>query len=185
MSVQIAKHYITACEFERMVEGGVFGEDARLELIEGEIIEMSPIGKRHAACVDALNWWLNRLIGDAATVRVQNPILLDDLSEPQPDIALLRPRADFYRESLPTPADVLLVVEVADTSVEYDRKLKLPIYAWAGVAEVWIVNLPEEKIETYSSPSGDAYEDSARHGRGEEVSSQTITGLTIKVDDVI
>jgi Uma2 family endonuclease len=185
MSVQIAKHYITAREFERMVEKGVFQEDVRLELLEGEIVEMSPIGKRHAACVDALNWWLNRCLGDAAIVRVQNPILLNDLSEPQPDIALLKPRADFYRETLPTPADVLLVVEVADTSVEYDRKLKLPIYARAGVSEVWIVNLQEEVIEIYSRPSGDAYESAARRGRGDEVSSQTVAGLTVKVEDVI
>jgi Uma2 family endonuclease len=185
MSVQIAKHYISACEFERMVENGVFEEGARLELIEGEIVEMSPIGKRHAACVDALNWWLSRKVGDAAIVRVQNPILLDDLSEPQPDITLLKPRADFYRDALPTPADVLLVVEVADTSVEYDRQLKLPIYARANVAEVWIVNLPDERIETYARPSGDGYEVVSQHGHGEEVSSQTLPTLTLKVDDVL
>ncbi len=179
------KHFITACEYERMIEGGVFEEDARLELIEGEIVEMSPIGKRHAACVDALNWWLGRTVGDAAIVRVQNPILLGDLSQPQPDLALLKRRDDFYKDALPTPDDVLLVVEVADTSIEYDRRLKLSLYARAGIAEVWIVSLPEEKIETYARPSGDVYEVSARHGRGEGVSSQTVAGLALKVDDVI
>ncbi len=185
MSVQIAKHYITACEFERMVEGGVFEDGARLELIEGEIVDISTIGKRYAACVDRLAELFRESLGRRVIVRVQNPIQLDEHSEPQPDIALLKRREDFYEDALPTPADVLLVVEVADTSVEYDRKLKLPIYARAGVAEVWIVNLPEEKIETYSRPSGEEYEVSARHGRGEEVSSPTVSGLTIKVDDVI
>jgi Uma2 family endonuclease len=146
---------------------------------------MSPIGKRHAACVDRLAEQFKELLGRRVIVRVQNPIQLDDFSEPQPDIALLRRREDFYERALPTPADVLLVAEVADTSVEYDRQLKLPIYARAGIAEVWIVNLPEEKIETYARPSGDGYEDSSQHGRGEAVSSATFANLTIKVDDVL
>jgi Uma2 family endonuclease len=185
MSVEIARHYFTADEFERMAERGVFPEDARLELIEGEIIEMSPIGKRHAACVDALNWWLNRKAGEGAIVRVQSPILLGSFSEPQPDIALLKRREDFYRDALPTPADVLLVVEVADTSVEYDRQLKLPIYARAGIAEVWIVNLPDEKIETYALPSGDRYEATAERRRGEQVSSSILPALAVDVDAVL
>jgi Uma2 family endonuclease len=185
MSVQIAKHYINACEYERMIEGGVFDEGARLELIEGEIIEMSPIGKRHAACVGRLNEIFSRLASDNAIVWVQNPIQLDDYSEPQPDIALLLRRADFYADALPTPADVLLVVEVADTSVEYDRKLKLPIYARSGIPEVWIVNLPDELIETYARPSGDGYEVASQRVRGEEVASSTLPTLIVKVDDVI
>jgi Uma2 family endonuclease len=185
MSVQIKTYHFTTSEFERMVETGVFQEDTRVELIEGEIVEISPIGKRHAACVGRLNEIFSRFALDKAIVWVQNPIQLDDYSEPQPDIALLRRRDDFYEEALPTPADVLLVVEVADTSVEYDRQLKLPIYARARIAEVWIVNLPEEKIETYARPSGDGYEAASQHGRGEEVSSSTLATLTVKVDDVI
>lgn len=185
MSVQIAKHYISACEFERMVENSVFEEGARLELIGGEIVEMSPIGKRHAACVDRLAELFREALGRQVIVRVQNPIQLDDLSEPQPDVALLKRRGDFYSGALPTPADVLLVVEVADTSVEYDRQLKLPIYARAGVAEVWIVSLPDERIETYSRPSGERYEVAAQLGRGEEVSSSTLDALRIMVDDVL
>jgi Uma2 family endonuclease len=129
MSVQIARHYFTADEFERMAERGVFLEDARLELVEGEIVEMSPIGKRRAACVDLLAELFRERLQRQVIVRVQNPIQLDDHSEPQPDLALLRRREDFYRDALPTPDDVLLVVEVADTSVEYDRQVKLPIYA--------------------------------------------------------
>jgi Uma2 family endonuclease len=185
MSVQIAKHYITACEFERMVETSVFEEGARLELIEGEIVEMSPIGKRHAACVDRLAELFREALGRQVIVRVQNPIQLDDFSEPQPDIALLRRREDFYEGALPTPADVLLLVEVADTSVEYDRQLKLPIYARARVAEVWIVNLPDERIETYSRPSGERYESASQHVRGEEISASTLAAISVKVDDVL
>lgn len=184
MSVEIARHCFTADEFERMAERGVFLEDARLELVEGEIVEMSPIGKRHAACVDALNWWLNQKAGREAIVRVQSPILLDNFSQPQPDLALLKRREDFYRDALPTPADVLLVVEVADTSVEYDRQVKLPIYARARVAEVWIVNLPDELIETYSRPVGDAYEAKAERRRGEQVSSTALPALVVEVDAV-
>lgn len=189
MPVQIEKlytrHSITAREYERMIESGVFEEDARLELIEGEIVEISPLGSLHAAVVDRLAELFSESLGRRVNIRVQSPILLGDLSQPQPDLALLKWRDDFYKDALPTPADVLLVVEVADTSVEYDRKLKLPIYARAGVAEVWIVNLPDEMIETYARPSGDVYEVSARRGRGEEVSSQTVAGLSLKVDDVI
>jgi Uma2 family endonuclease len=125
------------------------------------------------------------LLGRQVIIRVQNPIQLNDYSEPQPDIALLRRRKDFYEGALPTPADVLLVVEVADTSVEYDRQLKLPIYARANVAEVWIVSLPDERIETYSRPSGERYEVAAQLARGEEVSSSTLDALRIRVDDVL
>ncbi len=185
MSVRIAKHYFTADEFERMAQVGLFPEGARLELIGGEIVEMSPIGKRHAACVDALNWWLSRKVGDAAIVRIQNPIQLDDFTEPQPDLSLLKPREDFYRDVLPAPADVLLVVEVADTSVDYDRQVKLPLYARAGIAEVWIVNLPEDKIETYARPAGGAYEAEAERRRGERVSSSTLPSLAVEVDAIL
>ncbi|MDQ1610172.1 MAG: hypothetical protein QOG00_103, partial [Pyrinomonadaceae bacterium] len=107
---EISKYYFSVAEFERMGEAGVFTKDARLELIEGEIIEMSPIGSRHAACVKFLNRFLNRTVGDIALISTQDPIRLNDFSEPQPDLALLRLRDDFYRDALPTPADVLLVI---------------------------------------------------------------------------
>src|SRR5919206_2831256 len=103
MSVQIAKHWFTVAEYERMGEAGIFSADDRVELIEGEIVEMSPIGKRHAACVNRLNKLLGQAVGASTIVSVQNPIRLDDYSEPQPDVALLKPRADFYEQSLPTP----------------------------------------------------------------------------------
>ena len=135
MSVEIARHSFTVEEFERMGEACIFPPDARLELIEGEIVEMSPIGSPHAACVDALALLFNEIARRRFIIRVQSPVRLNDFSEPQPDVALLRWRDDFYRSAHPTPADVLLVVEVSDTTVETDRKVKVPLYARAGIPE--------------------------------------------------
>ncbi len=185
MSLPISKHFFNAVEFERMGEAGVFRADARLELIEGEIIEMSPIGSRHAACVNFLSWSLNRKVGDAAIVSTQNPVRLNDFSEPQPDVALLRLRADFYRTAHPTPADVLLIIEVSDTTVEHDRQVKVPLYAGAGVSEVWIVNLPEEKIEVYAGLLGGVYQSVNHVGRNAEVKAQIIAGLVVSVAEVL
>src|SRR5918911_3088782 len=120
MSQQLAKHWITVDEYERMGQAGVFRPDARLELLEGEIYEMSPLGSPHAACVDLLVALLNEWAQRRFIVRGKNPVRFDDFTEPQPDIALVRRRDDFYRQAHPTPADVLLVIEVADTTVESD-----------------------------------------------------------------
>lgn len=135
MSVEIARHSFTVEEFERMGMAGIFPPDARFELIEGEIYEISPIGSPHAACVDALALLLNEIARRRFIVRVQSPIRLDDFSEPQPDVTLLRWRDDFYRGGHPTPANVLHVVEVADTTVVTDRTIKIPLYAHAGIPE--------------------------------------------------
>ena len=182
---EISRYYFTVAEFERMGEAGVFTKDARLELIEGEIIEMSPIGSRHAACVSFLNRFLNRAVGDIALVSVQNPIRLNDFSEPEPDIALLRLRDDFYRDAHPTPADVLLIIEVADTTLAYDRQVKMPLYAKAGVAEVWIINLTEEQIEIYAEPADGTYQTIVNFRRGEEARAHTIANLAVSVADVL
>jgi Uma2 family endonuclease len=129
MSVQLRKRYFNVDDYYRMAEAGLFSEGERVELIEGEVVEMSPIGSRHAGCVMRSSTVLNRRFGHLAIVSVQNPIRLDDFSEPQPDLALLKPRKDFYSTSHPTAADVLVVIEVADTSADYDRNVKLPLYA--------------------------------------------------------
>jgi Uma2 family endonuclease len=184
MSRQLAKHWITADEYERMGEAGIFAPDARLELLEGEIYAMSPIGSLHAACVDFLSSVLNRLFGGKFIVRTQNPIRLNDFSEPQPDVALLRWRDDFYRQGHPQPADVLLIIEVADSTVESDRSYKVPLYAKAGIPEVWLVNLPAERVEVYALPSGDAYQYTVEFGRGEQVSAQAVDGLAINTADL-
>lgn len=181
MSLQIAKHHFTARQYERMGETGILPANKRYELIEGEIIEMSPIGRRHAACVDALNSLLNRQVGDTVIVRVQNPILLDDDSEPLLDITLLKPRADFYRDELPRPSDVLLIIEVADTTLEYDRRIKLPIYARAGIPEVIIFNLRDEQLEHHTQPVGGTYQVARVFKRGELFTTSNIPGVTLDV----
>ncbi len=185
MSVQVAKHWFTVAEYERMGVAGIFSEAARVELIEGEIIEMSRIGKRHAACVGRLTQRLGLLLQQEAIIWVQNPLQLNDYSQPQPDVALLKPRADFYEQSLPTPADVLLVIEVADTTLEYDRQIKLPLYARALIPEVWIVNLNDERSETHAQPTGDAYHTTNHAQRGAQLQAHTIPGLRVNVANVI
>ena len=185
MSRQLAKRLISVAEYERMGEAGILNPADRLELLEGEIYEMSPIGSPHAACVKYLNNFLNRHFGDSVIVGAQDPIRLNDFSESQPDISLLRWRDDFYRRAHPTPADVLLVIEVADSTVETDRSVKLPLYAAAGVPEVWIVNLPGEAVEIYAGPQGAAYQTTRSHGRGEAAQSPTIAAISVNVSEVL
>ena len=185
MSVEIARHSFTAEEFERMGEAGIFRQDARLELIEGEIFETSPIGSPHAACVDALALVCNELARRRFIVRVQSPIRLSDFSEPQPDVALLRWRDDFYRGAHPTPPDVLLVVEVADATAAADRTVKLPLYARAGIAEAWLVDITEAQVEIYSDPSAGAYGRAEVFGRGAEARSHTVEGLVVSVGGLL
>ena len=168
-----------------MGEAGIFRQGARLELIEGEIFEMSPIGSPHAACVDALALLFTETARRRFLVRVQNPVRLNDFSEPQPDISLLRWRDDYYRDAHPTPADVLLVVEVADTTLIADRAVKLPLYARAGVAEAWLMNIPEEQIEIYSDPEGDSYQRAEVFGRGAEARAHTVEGLAVSVGELL
>src|SRR5580704_10507425 len=132
MSVQVERRVFTVEEYHRMAEAGILSEDDRVELTDGEIIKMSPSGSRHVACVNRLNAVLTSAIGRAAIVSVQNPFAVNDYSEPQPDIVILKPRNDFYAHSLPTAQDLLLIIEVADTSLSYDRNVKVPAYARAG-----------------------------------------------------
>ena len=185
MSRQLAKHWITADEFEQMGRAGIFHPDARLELLEGGIYEMSPIGSPHAACVDFLNTFFNLHFGGKVIVRVQSSVRLDDFSEPQPDIALLRWRDDFYRHAHPTPADVLLVIEVADTTVETDRSYKMPLYAKAGIPEMWLVNLPDGRIELYAEPASGLYQISRNFTRGEEAQAHGLPDLRISVAELM
>lgn len=179
MSVQIARRHFNIIEYYRMTEAGILSAGDRVELVDGEVIEMSPIGSRHAACVNRLNKLLTRLVLQDFIVSVQNPITLDDYSEPQPDLSLLRPRSDFYAEGHPTPADVLLVVEVADSSTQFDREIKLPLYAQAMVPEVWLINLPDEMIERYSQPANGAYRITQTLKRGEVLTSTVILNLNL------
>jgi Uma2 family endonuclease len=185
MSVRIARHTFTVAEYRRMGETGILTENDRVELIEGEIVKMSPIGKRHAACVGWLNRTLTLLLQHVALVWSQNPLELDDYSEPQPDVVVLKPREDFYRNARPKPEDVLLVIEVSDSTLAYDRQIKTPLYARAGVPEVWIVNLSEERVETFAEPSDGVYGLTASYSRDEEVQSSALCDLKLAVSDIL
>ncbi|HVF49859.1 MAG TPA: Uma2 family endonuclease [Pyrinomonadaceae bacterium] len=185
MSVLIERRTFNTAEYYRMVEAGILSEDDHTELIEGEVIRMSPIGSRHAACVDRLNTLLHGRVGQAAIIRVQNPLHLNDFSEPQPDVALLKPRADFYSGAHPGADDVLLIVEVADSSVGYDRAVKVPLYARAGIPEVWLVDLVRNEIEIYRQPAAGSYAELTRAGRGREFASAQIPSLTLRADDIL
>jgi Uma2 family endonuclease len=185
MSVNLAKHHFTVGEYERMGETGVFSPDARVELIEGEIIEMSPIGSRHAACVEPTAELIRESLERRFQVRSQNPIVLNDFSEPQPDIVVLRSRLDFYRSAHPVPEDVLLVIEVADTTVQYDRYTKMPLYARAGIPEVLLFNLPDDQLEYFSQPAMGTYQVSRVLNRGERFESTNVPGLTLDIQMIL
>src|SRR6185295_15291225 len=178
-------HYFNVDEYYRMAEVGLLSPDVRVEMIEGEIVEMSPIGSTHAGTVDRSSAFLNRKLGNTVIVRVQNPIRLDDFSEPQPDLALLKPRKDFYSKSHPSPEDVLVVIEVADTSVDYDRNVKLPLYARAGIPEAWLMVLAKDVIEVYSQPRNGKYQKVQRLKRGKNLVSPTMTGFSCRVEDLL
>lgn len=160
-SAVFQRHRLTVADYYRMAEAGIFDEDDRVELIDGEIIDMAPIGSEHASSVKRLNRRFDRAVGEQAIVSVQNPVRLDEHNEPEPDIALLRYREDFYRSAHPGPDDVLLIVEVAHTSLRYDREIKLPLYARHRIPEVWVVDLDNRRLEIYRWPEGETYRDKA------------------------
>ena len=168
-----------------MGEAGILGEDDRVELIEGEILEMSPIGRKHVSSVIRLTGILSRLVADAALVSVQNPVQLSDQSEPQPDVALLRPRPDVYADREVTAADVLLIIEVADSSEAYDRQTKAPLYARSGIPELWIVDLIRDHVALYRHPTNDGFGTTRVTRRGESISPLAFPGLTIAVNDIL
>jgi Uma2 family endonuclease len=180
---EVTRRRFTVHEYHRMGEAGILHEDDRVELIEGEIVEMAAIGTRHFSCVNGLTRLLVRGVGDAAIVSVQNPVRLDEHTEPQPDLAVLRARD--YRRSLPGPEDVLLLIEVSDTTLPYDRGVKLPLYARAVIQEVWIVDLSGGLIERYTDPSGKDYRGVERARRGETARSITLPELALSVDAVL
>lgn len=177
------KRRFTVDEFHRMGEAGVLGEDDRVELLDGEVVTMTPIGPRHAGCVRRLIAVLSRLVGDSAIVDAQNPLPLDDFTEPQPDVVLLRPRPDFYRDAHPRPADAILVIEVAETSADYDRTLKAPRHARAGVAELWIVNLAADAVDVYRGPESGGYAEHMVAVRGASIPLPG--GREIRVDEIV
>ena len=181
----VARRALTVAEYHRMGEVGILTERDRVELIEGELIAMSPIGSEHAGTVNALNRLLVQAVGERGVVAVQNPVRLDDLSEPQPDFAVLKPRADDYRRATPRSADVLLIVEVADTSLAYDRDVKRSLYARHGVPEFWIVNLAANEVEVCRAPTGDQYASVSHVGRDGVLEPELLSGVAIAVAAIL
>ncbi len=168
-----------------MIEAGVFDQAERLELIDGEIVKMSPIGDRHAACVRRLIELLVQLFAGQAIVDVQDPVLIAADYAPQPDLALLRPRADYYASHTPTAVDCLLLIEVADTSAEYERQIKMPRYARAGVAELWLVDLERAVVVVYQDPVGESYRRVQVFHRGETIPLGLARGATVLVQSIL
>jgi len=157
MPYSLTRKLINTEEYYRMGEVGILTEKDRVELIHGEIIEMSPIGSKHSSTVNRVNNVLKEYLGKKAIVSVQNPVHISELSEPQPDIAVLKPDENYYADHHPGPGDTLLIIEVADTSLAYDREAKLPLYASAGIPEFWLVNLTDNEIEVYHTPLDTTY----------------------------
>jgi Uma2 family endonuclease len=185
LDVGITRRRFTLDEYHRMADAEILHEDDRVELIRGEIVQMSLIGPPHAAAVAALNRLLVQRAADRAVVWPQNPIVILPDSEPQPDVVLLRPRGDGYRRGHPQPEDILLLVEIADTSLRYDRTVKLQLYAAAGVREVWIVDLGGGAIEVYREPEGERYRRQDRVARGGALAPEAFADLLVPVSEIL
>ncbi|HEY2738818.1 MAG TPA: Uma2 family endonuclease [Thermoanaerobaculia bacterium] len=180
-----ARRRFTSAEYHTMAEAGILAEDERVELIAGEIVRMAPIGSRHAGGVKRLNRRLTRDLGERALISIQDPIAIGDNSEPQPDVAVLRPRPDDYTHSHPKPADVLLVIEVADSSLAYDRGVKIPLYAVAGILEVWLVCLDERRVEIHREPAPAGYRNIRILHPGDRVSPLAFPDFELTVDAIL
>jgi Uma2 family endonuclease len=184
MAVDPKRYRFSRADYHRMAETGIIKPDARVELIDGDIVEMSPIGRRHNSRVDWCNRAFTQRLGSGAIVRVQGSIVLDDNGEPEPDLVLLRPRDDFYADADATPDDVYLIVEVADTSERYDRT-KAPLYARNGIPELWIVNLNRDQVTRFLEPAPGGYRTTRVYRRGESIGPLAFPHLVIAVDDIL
>ncbi len=179
-------HKYTAEEYQEMGKSGILTPDDRVELIDGEIVLKPPMLSRHAAAVLRNDYLFKSLFSrEQALVWVQLPIHLLNDGEPEPDLALLKPRSDFCKDSLPTNHDVMLAVEISDTTVRLDRTVKLPFYALHGIPELWLVNLRDDVVEVYHNPEGSAYRESTRLGRGDSISPQAFPDVVLDVRDML
>jgi Uma2 family endonuclease len=185
MQVEVTRKMFTVDEYHRMGEAGILTPEDRVELIEGEILQMSPIGNRHAACVDRAAKLLILRLQDRAVISIQNPVRLDRYSEPQPDVLVLKPRDDFYASTGHTAADVLLMIEVSETTLRYDTQRKVPLYAAAGVPEVWIEDLNNDVILVYREPSGNTFQTTFECGSGETIEPLAFPDVALVVNDLL
>ena len=185
MAAPLRHHRFTLDEYEEMLARGILTSDDRVELLAGEIIEKVTIGSRHGACVDKLNRFFSLALGDRAIVRVQGPVALPPDSCPEPDLAILRPCEDFYAGAHPRPDDVLLAIEVSESSLDFDRKVKLPIYAAAGIREARIVEIADATIECHSDPRNGVYAKTRLFRRGETFTAGALPDVRLSVDAAV
>lgn len=181
----IARRQFSVEDYHRMRDAGIFGEEDRVELLDGEIIQMSPIGPLHAAIVKRINTLLGQVSLGQHIVSIQDPIELSDASEPQPDIAILKYRADFYGTSHPQPHEIMLLIEVSDASLEYDKENKLPRYADSLIPEVWIIDAEHQQVEQHYNPANGTYRTKQTWLRGDRITSVQLAAVTARVDDIL
>ena len=183
--VELARRRFTAAEFLRLVEIGVLAEGDRVELIQGDLIEMSPIYITHIATLNRLVWLLSNALGKQVILSVQNPVQLSEDNLPQPDVAIFRFQEEFYSEQHAKPEDILLIIEVADTSLRYDQRVKSKLYGTAGIADYWIVNLPERQIEVYREPRPNGYRTVTTYAPGETLSPLAFPDVVLQVEQIM
>jgi Uma2 family endonuclease len=185
MAVAVSRRRFTVYDYHRMGEAGILSPTDRVELVDGEIVTKMAIGPRHAACVDRATRRLVTAVDTSAIVRVQGSVRLDLFNQPEPDIVLLRSRADFYASAHPGPADILFIVEVAESSIDYDRDMKRRVYAMAGVQEYWLVDLNEDVVCVYSDPSSVGYRCVARYRREQSIAPRLLPACAISALDLL
>lgn len=183
--VELARWRFTAAEFFQLVEIGVLAEGDRVELIQGDLIEMSPIYITHISTLNRLVWILSNALGKQVILSVQNPVQLSEDNLPQPDVAVFRFQEKFYGEQHAKPEDILLIIEVADSSLRYDRRVKSKLYGAAGIADYWIVNLPERQIEVYREPRPNGYRTVTTYAPGETLSPLAFPDVVLQVEQIM
>lgn len=182
MATEVVKRILNVDEYYKMAEVGILKSEDRVELINGEIYQMSPIGSRHAAIVDHLAVVLKELFERNIIVRVQNPIRIDNTNEPQPDISLLKYRSDYYSSSHPGPADVLTIMEIAGSSLKFDQEVKAPLYATYDIQEYWIIDIENNEIQVFSNPKDGNYSEIQKYETDRIIS---LMGKSLPVKDII
>lgn len=185
MLTNLQKHFFSISDWHQMGENNLFPPDTRIELIEGKIIDMAPIGSLHAGCVSWLTRFFVTQVADLAIVKVQDPVQLGNFSEPQPDLMVLRPDPHFYRKKHPSSAEVLLLIEVSDSTIHYDRKTKIPLYARYGIVEAWLINLEQDSIEVYLKPQEQGYREKHIFSRDEFIVSSQLSHIKVMVSEVL
>ena len=184
-TVNPTKHLTNIDEWRKLGEANIFPPVSRLELINGEILEMSPIGFNHSGHLNRINKLFAKLIPDTVIPSVQNPLQLGDLSEPEPDFMLLKPNADFYSSRHPNAEDVLLLIEVADSSLTFDQNQKLRLYALHGIPEYWLLNLNDLSLEVYRKPNGEVYAEKTTLRAGDTITLSQLNQISIRMADIL